>query len=106
MVKLNSEPSFPKSTASSSKEVHDWQKVAGPKTETPHSRHRKPMRVPSVPASLVILNRLGSTDSGMMVQVNLESMQCQLPPRRPALSSSLLYSKRFFPSRNYGYDSE
>ena len=30
-----------------------------------------------------------------MVQVNLESMQCQLRPRRPALPSSLLYSKRF-----------
>ena len=30
-----------------------------------------------------------------MVQVNLESMQCQLRLRRPALPSSLLYSKRF-----------
>ena len=31
----------------------------------------------------------------MMIQVKLESMQCQLRGGRPVLYSSLLYSKRF-----------
>jgi hypothetical protein len=55
----------PRSTGSRSLEVHDWQNTAGPKTDVSHSLHRKPISVPVLPLSLVILSRVGSIEIGV-----------------------------------------